>query len=99
MIDRDHELPIAKQAAELGISRGSVYSLPKPTSAADLKLMRRTVGPQVQVKAAGGVRTLDALLEVMSVGVTRVGATATETILEDFKARKAAVEPAAVATR
>ncbi|SDB00010.1 putative transposase, partial [Mesorhizobium qingshengii] len=31
------ELPIAKQAAELGISRGSVYSLPKPTSAADLK--------------------------------------------------------------
>jgi len=65
----------------------------------DLKLMRRTVGPQVQVKAAGGVRTLDALLEVMSVGVTRVGATATETILEDFKARKAAVEPAAVATR
>jgi deoxyribose-phosphate aldolase len=41
------------------------------------------------VKAAGGVRTLDALLDVMRVGVTRVGATATETILEDFKARKA----------
>jgi deoxyribose-phosphate aldolase len=50
----------------------------------------------VQVKAAGGVRTLDALLEVMAVGVTRVGATATETILEDFKARKSALEPAAV---
>jgi deoxyribose-phosphate aldolase len=59
----------------------------------DLKLMRRTVGPHVQVKAAGGVRTLDALLEVMAAGVTRVGATATETILEDFKARKAGVEP------
>jgi deoxyribose-phosphate aldolase len=63
----------------------------------DLKLMRRCVGPNVQVKAAGGVRTLDALLEVMAVGVTRIGATATETILEDFKARKAALEPAAVA--
>jgi deoxyribose-phosphate aldolase len=50
----------------------------------------------MQVKAAGGVRTLDALLEVMAVGVTRIGATATETILEDFKARKAAVEHAAV---
>jgi deoxyribose-phosphate aldolase len=50
----------------------------------------------MQVKAAGGVRTLDALLEVMAVGVTRIGATATETILEDFKARKAALEPAAV---
>ena len=62
----------------------------------DLKLMRRCVGPNVQVKAAGGVRTLDALLEVMAVGVTRVGATATETILEEFKTRKSALEPAAV---
>ena len=43
----------------------------------------------MQVKAAGGVRTLDALLEVMALGVTRVGATATATILDDFKARKA----------
>ena len=62
----------------------------------DLKLMRRCVGPHVQVKAAGGIRTLDALLEVMAVGVTRIGATATETMLEDFRARKAALEPAAV---
>ena len=61
----------------------------------DLRLMRRSVGPHVQVKAAGGVRTLDALLEVMALGVTRIGATATETILEDFKARKAELEPAA----
>lgn len=30
MIDRDHDLPITKQAAELGISRGSVYALPRP---------------------------------------------------------------------
>ena len=57
--------------------------------------MRRSVGPQVQVKAAGGVRTLDALLDVMAVGVTQIGATATETILEDFKARKAVVASAA----
>lgn len=57
---------------------------------ADLKLMREHSPAHVQVKAAGGVRTLDALLEVMRVGVTRIGATATETILEDFKARKAA---------
>ena len=55
----------------------------------DLKLMREHSPAHVQVKAAGGVRTLDALLEVMSVGVTRIGATATDTILEDFKARKA----------
>jgi deoxyribose-phosphate aldolase len=63
-----------------------------PTGATleDLRLMRASVSPRVQVKAAGGVRTLDALLEVLSLGVTRVGATATETILEDFKAREAA---------
>ena len=42
--------------------------------------MRANTSPHVQVKAAGGVRTLDALLEVMALGVTRVGATATETI-------------------
>lgn len=53
----------------------------------DLQLMRATVGPQVQVKAAGGVRTLDAILEVIDVGVTRVGATATARILDDFRAR------------
>jgi deoxyribose-phosphate aldolase len=59
----------------------------------DLALMRRTVSPRVQVKAAGGVRTLDALLAVMDLGVTRVGATATKTILDDFRTRKAGLEP------
>ena len=64
-----------------------------PTGATleDLALMRAAVSPHVQVKAAGGVRTLDALLDVLSIGVTRVGATATETMLEDFKARQAAL--------
>ena len=56
----------------------------------DLRLMRANTPPHIQVKAAGGVRTLDALLEVMALGVTRIGATATETIIEDFRARKAA---------
>ena len=49
----------------------------------DLKLMRKHSAPEVQVKAAGGVRTLDDLLQVKSWGVTRVGATATATILND----------------
>ena len=56
----------------------------------DLRLMRANTGAHIAVKAAGGVRTLDALLEVMALGVTRVGATATATMLDDFKARKAA---------
>src|SRR6476620_7290948 len=55
----------------------------------DLRLMRANTSPHIQVKAAGGVRTLDALLDVMELGVTRIGATATEAIILDFRARKA----------
>jgi len=53
----------------------------------DLKLMRRCSPPHVQVKAAGGVRTLDRLLAVRALGVTRVGATATKAILDEARAR------------
>jgi deoxyribose-phosphate aldolase len=55
----------------------------------DLRLMRANTSPRIQVKAAGGVRSLDSLLAVMELGVTRIGATATETIILDFRARKA----------
>jgi putative transposase len=41
MIDRKHDLPVIRQARELGISRGCVYYLPRTTSTADLALMRR----------------------------------------------------------
>jgi deoxyribose-phosphate aldolase len=51
----------------------------------DLRLMRANVSEKVQVKSAGGVRTLQALLDVIDAGVTRSGATATAAILEDFK--------------
>ena len=66
----------------------------------DLALMRRSVSAHIQVKAAGGVRTLDALLDVMALGVTRVGATATKAIIDDFRARKggeSSASPAAAA--
>ena len=49
--------------------------------------MRKHSAPEVQIKAAGGVRTLDDLLKVKALGVTRIGATATATILEDAKKR------------
>src|SRR4051812_605479 len=64
----------------------------------DLRLMRANTGPHVQVKAAGGVRTLDALIDVMALGVTRIGATATESIIQDFRARKAGDAPTVGAT-
>jgi deoxyribose-phosphate aldolase len=49
----------------------------------NVKLMRKHVPPDVEVKAAGGVRTLDDLLKFRELGVTRVGATATAAILEE----------------
>ena len=53
----------------------------------DLTLMRKHSPSYVQVKAAGGVRTYEKLLEVRAIGVTRVGATATKALLEDAKAK------------
>jgi deoxyribose-phosphate aldolase len=53
----------------------------------DLRLMRASVSAAVQVKAAGGVRTLDVLLAMADLGVTRFGATATAAILDDLDHR------------
>lgn len=41
MIDRDHALPLARQAQQLGISRGSIYYLPRPVTSSDVAIMRR----------------------------------------------------------
>jgi deoxyribose-phosphate aldolase len=54
----------------------------------DIALMRETVSPPVGVKAAGGVRTLDRLLELAALGATRFGATATAAILDELDARR-----------
>ena len=52
-----------------------------------LKLMKENIGPKVKLKAAGGVRTLDQLLEVRAAGCSRSGATASSAILEEAKKR------------
>src|ERR1019366_5701667 len=48
-----------------------------------LRLMREHCAGMIQIKAAGGVRTLDDLLKVRALGASRVGATATEAILNE----------------
>jgi deoxyribose-phosphate aldolase len=53
----------------------------------DIKLMREHSGPNVQVKCAGGVRTLDDLLKMKEAGATRSGATATEKMLNEARQR------------
>jgi deoxyribose-phosphate aldolase len=54
----------------------------------DIALMRRTVGPDMGVKAAGGIRTLDAALDIIRAGATRIGTSAGVAIVEELKARR-----------
>jgi putative transposase len=61
MIDREHDLPITKQAEVLRISRGSVYYLPRPVSEADLAIMRRLDRLHLEFPFAGA-RMLRGLL-------------------------------------
>ena len=53
----------------------------------DLRLMRKHAGPNVQVKAAGGVRDMEALLECREIGVTRIGASVTQALLDECRLR------------
>ncbi len=77
------------EAAGADFVKTSTGFAPSGATHDDLRLMRANTSPHIRVKAAGGVRTLDALIAVMELGVTRIGATATETIILDFRARKA----------
>jgi deoxyribose-phosphate aldolase len=55
----------------------------------DLRLMRRSSLPHVKLKAAGGVRTLDAMIEVVELGCDRVGCSKTAEVLDELKSRLA----------
>ena len=70
MIDRSHPLPLAKQAQAVGISRGSVYYLPKPVPAQDLALMRRIDELHLELPFAGS-RMLRDLLRLQGTEVGR----------------------------
>jgi deoxyribose-phosphate aldolase len=86
------------EAAGADFVKTSTGFAPSGATHEDLRLMRANTSAHVQVKAAGGVRTLDALLAVMEIGVTRIGATATETIIQDFRARKGGESPTSTVT-
>lgn len=61
MIDRIHALPVTRQAQALGISRGSVYYLPRPVPAQDLALMRRIDELHLELPFAGSRMLRDLL--------------------------------------
>ena len=53
----------------------------------DVALMKRMVGDEIKIKAAGGVRTLDTALQMIELGVSRIGSTASVFIVEELKKR------------
>jgi deoxyribose-phosphate aldolase len=77
----------AAEAAGAHYVKTSTGFAPSGATLADLRLMATSVSSNVKVKAAHGVRTLDALLDVMDTGAARCGATATAAILDDFRER------------
>jgi deoxyribose-phosphate aldolase len=83
------------EAAGADFVKTSTGYAPSGATHEDLALMRRVTSPHVQVKAAGGVRTLDDLIAVMNLGVTRIGATQTKAMLDDYRARRAGAAPVA----
>jgi len=75
------------EAAGADFVKTSTGYAPTGATIEDLRLMRENVSSAVKVKAAHGVRTLDALLAVIEAGADRCGATATAAILDDYRAR------------
>jgi deoxyribose-phosphate aldolase len=88
-LGNDQKIRLCAIAAEAGADwvKTSTGYAPSGATDDDLRLMRAHSPAHVQVKAAGGVRTLDRLLEVRALGVTRCGATRTVDMLEDARRR------------
>lgn len=77
---------VAVEARAAFVKNGTGFS-PRGAEVGEIALMRRTVGDAVGVKAAHGVRTLDAMLAMLAAGACRVGATATAGIGTEWRAR------------
>lgn len=96
-LNDDHRIRLCEICGELGadwVKTSTGYGTGGATIA-DLKLMREHSPAHVQMKAAGGVRDLDALLEVRALGVTRVGASRTAEMLDECR-RRLGLEPITV---
>jgi deoxyribose-phosphate aldolase len=87
----EHKIRLCEICGQVGAdwAKTSTGYAPGGATIEDLKLMRRHCPAAVQVKAAGGIRDLDKLLEVRAIGVTRVGASRTADILDECRRRLA----------
>jgi deoxyribose-phosphate aldolase len=98
-LDNAAKIRLCEICGEIGADwvKTSTGYAPSGATLPDLELMRKHSPARVQVKAAGGIRDLDALLAVRAIGVSRVGATRTETMLEDCR-KRLGLEPITQAT-
>lgn len=99
-LDNESKIRLCEICGEIGVDwvKTSTGYAPSGATLPDLELMRKHSPPHVQVKAAGGIRDLDALLAVRAIGVSRVGATRTESMLEECR-RRLGLEPIASVSR
>jgi deoxyribose-phosphate aldolase len=97
--DKAHKIKLCQLCTEIGVEfvktstgfgfvkgKDGKYSYDGAT-VEDLRLMLAHVGPSVRVKASGGIRTLDELLLVREMGVSRVGTSSTAAIMEETHRR------------
>jgi len=85
------------ERAEVDFVKTSTGFAPTGYTVEDVKLMRKHLPEEIGVKAAGGLRSVDRILEAYELGCTRIGATQTAAILDEWKARLAAapgIQPA-----
>jgi len=88
-LDDAAKIRLCEICAEIGADwvKTSTGYAPSGATLADLELMRKHSPANVQVKAAGGVRDLDTLLAIRDIGVSRVGTSNTQAILEECRKR------------
>jgi deoxyribose-phosphate aldolase len=72
------------EAAGAHYVKTSTGYAPTGASIADIKLMKASVSPHIKIKSAGGVRTLDSLMEYLDAGISRSGATTTAVMIDEF---------------
>ncbi len=88
-LDDRHKIELCRICSELGVDfvKTSTGYAPSGATLDDVRLMRQHCAPEVLVKAAGGVRDLDTLLQMREAGAARIGASRTAAILDELRRR------------
>jgi deoxyribose-phosphate aldolase len=88
-LQREHKLALCELCSELEVDwiKTSTGFGPSGATREDLELMLDNTPPHVQVKASGGIRELSQVLELRELGVSRIGSSSTQSILDAWRAK------------